>query len=297
MGEGDKGLIHGGDRPVAGVSANVASFAVASAGDALAKMAVTALPMPQTIVLRSLFSLILFTPLFIVTARRGLPVFATRRPWLNLFRSMLHLASTFLGFTALQNIPLTTFTAIVFAAPIFIALMAIPILGERIKPYQWIAIALGVSGCAVIIRPSGDGSTLYMLVALGSSLTWALSVTLLRLLTRTESRVTLLAWGNVPQLAVVALIAPFDWRSFDSFLLLIISGMAVAQFLGQWLSMTALRLAPAATVAPAQFTQIIWATLLGMLFFNEWPHPITWLGAALIMASGYWLMRSDRSAA
>lgn len=296
MAEGEKGQSHAGDRPVAGLAANTASFAAASGGDALAKIAVSSLPLPQAIAVRSFFTLLMLAPVFLVAARSGRPVFATRKPWLHLTRTMLHLAATFLAFFALQHIPLTTFTAIVFASPIIIALAAIPILGERIRPHQAVAIALGIVGCMVIIRPSGDGEAFHMLMALGSSVCWALSVTLLRKLTRTESLLTLMAWGNVPQFLVAAVLAFFDWRALDLTLLLVLVCMAGTQLVGQGFSMTALRLAPAATVAPAQFTQILWATLLGVLFFNEWPHPVVWVGAALIMASGYWLMRSDRSA-
>ncbi|MBN9064420.1 MAG: DMT family transporter [Rhizobiales bacterium] len=296
MGEGDKGQSHAGDRPVAGFVANTASFVAASGGDALSKFAVSAMSLPQAVAMRSFFTIVFLAPVFLLAVRRGQPVFATNRVWLHLTRTMLHLSATYQAFVALQHIPLTTLTAILFAAPIFIALLAIPILGERLRPRQAFAIGLGVIGCMVIIRPSGDGDVLYMLLALGSSFSWSLSVTLLRKLTRTESHVTLLAWSNFPQLVVAALIAMFDWRAIDGMLLLVILGMSVTQVFGQWFSMTALRLAPAATVAPAQFTQILWATLFGALFFNEWPHPLIWVGAALIMASGYSLMRSPRSA-
>jgi len=115
-----------------------------------------------------------------------------------------------------------------------------------------------------------------------------LALALLPLATATAISFTTPLWA--------ALIAMFDWRAIDGMLLLVILGMSVTQVFGQWFSMTALRLAPAATVAPAQFTQILWATLFGALFFNEWPHPLIWVGAALIMASGYSLMRSPRSA-
>lgn len=284
------------DRPVAGVLLNSASFAAASGGDALVKLAVAALPVPQAIALRSFFLLALFSPLFVLTARKGLPVLSTRRPWLHLARALLHFAATVAAFAALQRLPLTTFTAIVFTAPVFIALSAIPILGERVKAHQWIAIALGFAGCFVILRPAGEsGDTLYLIYAIISTLTWALSVALLRLLTRTESLVTLIAWGNIPPCIIAGVVALFDWRPVDERLLLITLGTAAAQLMGQWLSMTALRLAPAATVAPAQYTQILWAALFGALMFSEWPQPTIWLGASLIIAGGYWLMRSERN--
>ncbi|WP_342362890.1 DMT family transporter [Terrarubrum flagellatum] len=296
MGEGDKAGSQPGERPLAGIAANAASFMLAAGGDALTKVAVTDAPLAQTIALRSIFLLALFAPVFLMSMRKGRPVLATARPTLHLARVMLHLGATVTGFAALRYLPLTTFTAIVFIAPVFIALGAVPVLGERIKPHQWGAIALGFIGCMVIVRPRGEGEVAFMLLALASSASWALSVILLRKLTRTESRVTLIAWGNFPPMILGGAVAAFDWRQIEPSILLVVAAMAVFQVVGQLLSMTALKLAPAATVAPAQYTQILWATLIGMLFFNEWPQATIWLGAALIMVGGYWLMRSERAA-
>lgn len=285
-----------GDRPVAGILANAASMAASSAGDSLAKLAMAILPVPQTLMLRCLFLLILLTPLFIVTRRRKLPLAATRRPWLHLGRCCLQFASILAALTALRNLPLTTVTAIMFIAPIFIALAAVAILGERIRPHQWIAIALGFAGCLVIIRPEGGGDLTYTLVALFSAATWALSNVILRLMTRTESHVTILIWSNGFLTLGGAALAFLDWRPLTGELFWLLVAMAALQLVGQWSSMTALRIAPAATVAPAQYTQILWATLLGVALFGEWPAPTVWIGATMIVAGGWWLMRGERRA-
>ena len=120
------------------------------------------------------------------------------------------------------------------------------------------------------------------------------SIAVLRLLTRTESYVTMIAWGNLPPVLLAGPIALLDWRPIEGSIWLAVFGMAGMQLAGQWFTMTALRLAPAATVAPAQYTQILWATLIGMMVFGEWPQSTVWAGAVLIMASGFWLMRSER---
>ncbi|MET0606435.1 MAG: DMT family transporter [Beijerinckiaceae bacterium] len=285
---------HAHERPLAGIAANGASFATASLGDTFAKLALAMLPAPQLIAMRSFLLLLLFAPVFIAMSRRGRPILATSYPWLHLARVTLHLMATLTGFLALRNLPLTTFTAIVFTAPLFISLGAIPLLGERIKPHQWGAIVLGFAGCFVIQKPGVEGDAVYMLLALASASTWALSVILLRRLTRTESHITLIAWGNIPHLFVAGAIAAFDWRPVEPTLLLFVVGLSLMQLVGQWFSMTALRLAPAATVAPVQYTQILWATLIGAYVFGEWPQPSVFAGAGLIIASGVWLMHGSR---
>lgn len=295
MGEGGKDGSHAGERAAAGVLANTASMAAASLGDALAKLVVTALPAPQTLALRCVFLLLLLTPLFIATWRRGGAVLTTTRPWLHMTRFLLQFVSVLAAFTALRHLPLTTVTAIMFVAPIFVAIAAVPILGERIQPRQIGAIALGFSGCLIILRPRGDGDLTFTLVALFSAATWAISIVILRLLTRTDGAATILAWGNGLLLVAAAALALFDWRPMDARLIWLLIGMAALQVVGQWFSMTALRIAPAGTVAPAQYTQILWATIIGVLIFSDWPQPTIWIGAALIIAGGFWLMRSERT--
>jgi drug/metabolite transporter (DMT)-like permease len=284
------------DRPLAGVAANTVSFAAASVGDALSKLVVAVVPTAQAIGLRSLFLLLLFAPVFAHAMSRGAPIFATGRPMLHLARIALHGVSTVAAFSALPYLSLTTYTTISFIAPIFIALAAIPMLGERLKPYQVGAIALGFAGCAIVLRPTGEGETAFMALALLSAAAWAMSVPLLRLLTRTESRVTLLAWSNAPLMVAAIVVALFDWRPIEISLLIVIAATSALQIVGQLFSMTALRLAPAATVAPVQYTQILWASLIGLVMFNEWPKPDLWIGAAFIVAGGLWLMRGGRAA-
>ncbi|OJY37664.1 MAG: hypothetical protein BGP06_01680 [Rhizobiales bacterium 65-9] len=284
------------DRPVAGITANAASMAASSGGDALAKLVLAVLPAPQTLMLRCLFLLVLLPPLFALTARRGLPVLATRRAWLHLMRFCLQFASILAALTALRNLPLTTVTTIMFVAPIFIVFSAVAILGERVRMHQLISVALGFIGCLIVIRPRGDGEMLFMLIALFSAATWAISMTLLRLLTRTESHVVILAWSNGLLMLGAAALAVFDWRPLQAEIVWLLIGMAVLQVAGQWFSMTAVRIAPASTVAPAQYTQIIWSTIIGAAVFSEWPAPSVLFGAIFIVAGGWWLMRGERMA-
>lgn len=282
------------ERPLAGVASNAAAFAAISLGDMVSKLVVAAAPLAQTLTLRSLIVLAFLTPFFIAHRRRGGAIFATRHPWLHLARSILQFVSVLTFFVCLRELPLTTVTAIMFIAPSLVALAAAPLLGEKITRPQVVALALGFIGCLIILRPSGDAQTIPILIALFSAATWALSMVMLRMLTRTEHQTTILAWGNSFLFVCGGLFAFFDWRPLETNTLLLIVAIAGTQLVGQFFSMTAFRLARAATVAPVQYTQLLWATFFGSLMFGEWPTQSVWIGAACIVAGGLWLVRAER---
>ncbi|MBN9064422.1 MAG: hypothetical protein BGP06_01685 [Rhizobiales bacterium 65-9] len=281
------------ERPIAGLAANGAGFVVLSGSDAMTKVAVAALPGAQIMALRGAMVLLLLTPLFIACWRRGDSVLATRRPWTHLTRCALQVVSMLTFMIAMKQLPLTTITAIMFIAPALVALAAAPILGERIRPPQVVALVTGLIGCLIILRPSGEGQAAAILLAVISAATWALSLTLLRLLTRTESQATIFAWTNGNLLLFGLAFSAFDWRPLDMRVLALVAAMSVAQIFGQWCSMIAFRLASAATVAPMQYTQIIWATIYGSVMFGEWPSLSVWIGAAFIVAGGLWLVYAE----
>lgn len=280
------------ERPVAGALANAGAFLILTVGDALTKIVTQDLPPPQVVSVRCLFLLAMMTPYFIAASRRGKPLVATRRAGLHLTRVLFQFLSIVTGFLALRELPLTTAATISLVAPIFIAVAAIPILGERIRPPQIVAIAFGIVGCAIILRPSGDAQTFYMALAVVSSALWSVSMVILRLLTRTEDTPAIFIWSNAGVMLIAFAFALADWRPVSLATLGLIFCMAATQTAGQWLSLFAFRVAPAATVAPVQYTQIVWATLVGAIVFGGWPAPTVWFGAGFIIAGGIFLMRS-----
>ncbi len=284
------------ERAALGAAAYAAAFFMLTVGDGLAKATMQTTPVAQAIALRTWVLLILLSPLFIAARRRGEPVLAVTRPGLVGLRVVCNLTSSLCGFAAIQHLPLATQAAIFALSPMMIALIAIPALGERLRPAQIIAIGLGFAGCLIILRPSGDAEMLYAALSVASAVAWSGSVVLLRLLTRTESAYPLMAWSNIGIAVVVGVMALFDWRAVDGWILLMAVAMGVTQVVGQWLSLIAFRVARAATVAPMQYTQLLWATIIGVIFFQDWPAATVWIGAGFIVAGGLWLLRGDRSA-
>lgn len=159
------------ERPLAGLAANGAAFVVLSISDAMSKIVVATMPAAQTVMLRALFVLVFLTPYFIAEWRRGGSIFATRRPFLQLTRCLLQSASMVTFFIALRDLPLTTITAIMFISPTLVALTAALILREQIRPPQIVALAMGLVGCLIILRPSWDGGALALSLAVFSAAT------------------------------------------------------------------------------------------------------------------------------
>jgi drug/metabolite transporter (DMT)-like permease len=276
------------DRPFAGIAFMIAAFVTVAVGDALTKTVIVALPIMQFLVLRSVSVLTLLAPFFMRAG--GFAVFRTERLGLHLTRCVLNGASLLLFYVALRNLELATLFAIGFIGPLFMTAISVPLLGEKVGTHRWAAIGIGFVGAIVIVNPTGDGIQVMALVAmLGTSL-WATSMVLVRKMSSTETDASLLAYINTSLLLLGAVGAPFVWQPVEPSQFGFILMLAVTLVVGQWLMLRAFRLAPIGVVAPFQYTGIVWATLIGWLFWNEFPAPNVWVGASILISSGLYVM-------
>jgi drug/metabolite transporter (DMT)-like permease len=280
------------DRPLAGIAFMVAAFVTVAVGDALTKAVIVALPIAQFLVLRSASVLVLLSPVFLRAG--GLAVFRTERLGLHLLRCALNGASLLLFYVALRRLELATLFAIGFVGPLLMTALSVPILGERVGPHRWAAIAIGFLGALVIVNPGAGGFEPAALVAMAGTALWATSMVLVRKMSATESDAALLAYINVSLLLLGAVGAPFVWGEVTLAQTGFIAMLAVTLVAGQWLMLRAFRLAPIGVVAPFQYTGIVWATLIGWAFWNEFPAPNVWVGAAILIASGLYVMWRER---
>jgi drug/metabolite transporter (DMT)-like permease len=280
------------DRPLAGIAFMVAAFVTVAVGDALTKAVIVALPIAQFLVLRSASVLILLLPVFLRAG--GLAVFRTERLGLHLLRCALNGASLLLFYVALRRLELATLFAIGFVGPLLMTALSVPILGERVGPHRWAAIAIGFLGALVIVNPGAGGFEPAALIAMAGTALWATSMVLVRKMSATESDAALLAYINVSLLLLGAVGAPFVWGEVTLAQTGFIAMLAVTLVAGQWLMLRAFRLAPIGVVAPFQYTGIVWATLIGWAFWNEFPAPNVWVGAAILIASGLYVMWRER---
>jgi S-adenosylmethionine uptake transporter len=220
-----------------------------------------------------------------------------RAPFWTGVRTVTVVVGGFCGFYAFTVLPLAETYAILFAAPVLITILSIPILGETVRAHRWVAVVLGMIGVLVVLRPGSAPLGLGHLAALTSASCTAMTSVVMRKIGGVERREVLLLYPLLANFAVMLCILPFVYIPMplgDLGLLLLIAVLAV---LAMTLTIRAYTLADAALVAPMQYSQIIWAALFGWLIFDETSDAMTFLGAGIIIASGlYIVLREARGA-
>lgn len=208
-----------------------------------------------------------------------------RHPRITAVRAVITVANSFLVIHAFGALPLAQAYAIFFSMPLFIALLAVPMLGERLDPVTGGAIILGLIGVLVALQPGTVALEWAHLAALGGALSGAVNTLLIRK-TRDESYLVLVLYPMAAQLAVAAAVMPFVHIPMQGRDLAVTGVQAVAGVAGTIAFIAAYRRAKAAAVAPMQYSQIIWATLLGFVIFHEVPSPAAVSGIGLIVVAG-----------
>lgn len=253
-------------------------------------------------------------PPFEVAALRG----ASSLPWLLAWaaattglrpllraRWSLHLLRGALGILmmaafvyALRTLPLSTAYSIFFIAPLLITALSVPVLGEHVGPRRWTAIAVGFAGVLVVLRPSGGGMlTLAGLAVLLSATGYAVSAITVRVLARTDSTQAMVVWLMALMAVGAGLLAGPGWvpmRMEHGWLIL---GLGLAGALGQYLITEAFRLGEASLLAPLEYTALAWGVMLDLAIWGVLPGAVTWIGAAIIVGSGLYLIRREGRAA
>jgi drug/metabolite transporter (DMT)-like permease len=247
------------------------------------------LPTVELIWARSLGHLLFIIALFAPT-HGGWRLFVTRQPAIQLSRSLLLLASTSFFFTALGRVPLADATAISFTAPFIVGALAGPVLGERVDLTQWLAIAVGFCGALLVIRPFGEATSPYALLVLGSAACYAGYQILTRRVAGIDRPETSVAYSALVGTLVLSVVVPLYWRAPDRLShWLILAVLGLLGGLGHYCVAGAFLWGPASILSPFHYVQLVWAALMGYLAFGDLPSAWTWVGAAVIMASGVYI--------
>jgi drug/metabolite transporter (DMT)-like permease len=236
----------------------------------------------QVMELRALIGFVLLWPL--VHAAGGLRAMGTARLGQHVLRNMVHYAAQYCWLAALLLIPLAQVVAIEFTMPIWSALLAVALLGERMDRMRWIAIAFGLAGVVAIVRPSAAAIDLGQLIALVSAIGFAGSVVLVKSLTRTDAAVKISFWMLVIQtvIGLVPALLVWQWPSAEAW-----GWMVVVAFCGaysHYCFARALQHADATVVVPMDFLRVPLTALLGWLVYSERLDLFTALGVGLILA-------------
>ena len=277
--------------PIKGIALMVAGSGLITVSDAVIKWLTAGYSVGELLFIRGLF---MFLPIALLVWKAGGPAVLRVKSWPGqLLRATTVIGSSFFFVTGLRHLPLADTTALAFAGPLFVTALAPVLLGERVGWRRWAAVLVGFAGVLVIARPTGPVLDPAILVPLGAALTGAFRDLLTRRLSATESSLSIL----VVSTAVVTLSGlatlPLGWTApkWTDLGLMAFSGMILG--LAHYLIIEALRVAEAAAVVPFKYSTLLWAVVLGAVVFGHMPDGGMLVGAALIVASGLYILHRE----
>ncbi|HMW88824.1 MAG TPA: DMT family transporter [Candidatus Obscuribacter sp.] len=270
----------------------LASSAIFSLMFALIKLLGKAYPAGEILFCRSFFALIPLLPAII--ANGGLKVFQTQKPLMHLTRSTMGLVSAFLCIEALKLLPLSEATSFFYSAPLITTVFSIFLLKETISFKKLAAVMLGFGGVLYMLQPHVNHSLSGALIALGSALGAGFVAIELRRMSETEKSITIVSYFMTACTLVGLLTMPFQFTMPGPTDAAILIGIGITGGIAQIFMTEAYKHAPASTVAPLNYSSLIWASGFDALIFAKIPTLTTVLGALLVTASGIFVIKADR---
>jgi drug/metabolite transporter (DMT)-like permease len=219
----------------------------------------------------------------------------TRSLKLQITRSLLLVGSTALNFMALRWLQLDEALSIIFTFPFLVAIISGPILGEWFGWRRWSAIGFGFIGVLLITRPGLGGMHPAAFITLGATICYSLYAVITRIVSRVDSNQTSLFYANFIGALLMLPVIPFVWRPPSDWIIaamLVITGVLGST--GHYFLIAGHKLAPASVLAPYVYTQLVWVIILGYLVFGQVPNNWTIAGAAIVIASGLYLLNRER---
>lgn len=267
------------------------AFAVFSTHDLIIKQLGGTYSVFQIVFFTALFSFPIITLVLMRDHKAG--TLQPLHPYWMTLRCLSGAGSGLCAFYAITQLPLSQVYAFIFAAPLIITLLAIPILGETVRLRRGIAIVVGMVGVLIVLQPGASPLESGHIAALVAAFCGALVSIITRKIGQEERGVVMILYPMMTNLVITAMVLPFVYvevplgdmafLALDSFLVLI----AMALLVGAYTR------ADAMTVAPMQYSQMIWATLFGIFIFQEYPTWPTYLGTAVIALSGFYILKRE----
>lgn len=282
-------------RPLAGLLLMLAAAALLPLMDGVAKHLSSSYPLTQVIWARYFFHLVTMLPWLIW--RYGARSLWPQRPAVQLLRGALLLLATALFFTAISRMPLTTALTLLFVSPLVVTALAPVLLGERVGWPRWLAVLVGFAGVWIVMRPGTSAFMLSGLFAVAAGTVHALYLLTTRKLSGSSPPLVTLAYTAIVGAVGMSIVVPFDWTAPTLFgwFLMVLMGLLAAS--GHFFVIWAFDLAPASLLAPAGYFEIVTATIVGLVVFGDFPDGWTWVGVAVIVASGVFISVREQRAA
>jgi len=284
-------------RPFTGILLILGAVFCFSSLDAMSKHMAQTFPVPMLVWAR--YSVHFLLMLVILAPSMRLKLVTTGKPLKHIARGLTLVLTSCFGIAGFRHLPLAEATAFLFIAPLIVVLMARWFLHEKVTLGRWLAVAVGFFGALLIARPGGAlfGQPGQGLIYLGiSACSYAVYQIQTRELSATENTLTLLFYTALVGTVAMTLTAPFYWGGPmpDTVQGLQLCGMGALGAVGHWLFTRAFRYAPASTLSPFTYAQLVWATLIGWLFYDHLPDGLSIAGIAVIAASSMSIALSER---
>ena len=244
------------------------------------------------------FSVLLSFPLAtIMLMRDATPgTLIPKHPWWLALRTLAAVATGISAFYAFSVLPLAQVYAIIFASPLMITILAIPVLGERVRLRRWVAVLVGLAGVMVVLRPGSIELTLGHAAALTTAAAGAIAAIVVRKIGAEERPVVMLLYPMVVNFIVMAILLPLVYVPMPINHLGMLGVVAAFAWIANRMIITAYQNGEAAIIAPMQYSQILWASVYGFAFFGEVIDLNTAIGAAIIIASGLYIVLRESGA-
>ena len=278
----------------AGVAFAFAAYALYSCCDALIKGFGSSLSIYEIAFFTTLFSLLpaIFTK---PKGEHWRSLWRMRRPWLVHLRALTGVLGNICIIYAFTHIPLAEVYSLAFMAPIFIVVLSVFLLKEQVSAPRWLFLALSFCGVLLVVRPGFRELQLGHLAALAAAFFGSVTTIVLRAVAHGETRVSLIGMASIYILVFngILMLPSFQLPTPEQFGLFVLIGALGGS--GHILFIAATRLAPASQIAPPQYSQIIWAIVLGALFYREFPDALAYVGLGIVIAAGVLNVVSDET--
>lgn len=260
--------------------------------DAVAKLLVTAeMSAIQVIAVRSWFITLMIPPILLL--RGELRELSTRQPWHHLGRGMIGFIAPLCFFSALEILPLADATVVFFSVAFILTAASALLLKERVGIHRWSAVAIGFGGVVVAVNPQGGGPLPSYLLVLCAAVVYSLIFITGKQLSRRDSVISLVFSLHLGMGISATALLPWVWVPLDTAALSQLFLMAVIALVAHYVFAAAFARADVSALAPFEYTSLIWAVLIGYLVWRDFPGPEVWLGAAIIVGSGLYVIRRE----
>ena len=222
----------------------------------------------------------------VIGRTRPRDIIRTKRPWLQVLRSLMMVGATLSFFTAVRYMSVAEAAAIGMISPLMVTALAIPLLGEKVGPRRWMAVACGLIGALIIIRPGYGVLSWAAILPVITAICYALYQITTRMLAEIDPPITTFFYSGAVGVVVLSLAVPFSWQTPTAGGWAMMISLGLLAGAGHYCIIQAIRRAPASVLAPFGFVQLVWVTILGYLVFGDVPDKPTILGAAIVVASG-----------